>query len=278
MFQVDIQQAGAAVQPSPSIWDDCPGQTLNDQGTGFYFHEDFITGTENFIDKGPVGGASLTINASAGSTIPHRTGGSPTVGFGLQDVSVTNTSGFASALYTQSIGTLVPNSGNKLWFEVRLTLRSLAAAQGLFVGLAAEAILTKDIVANGAASVAAGLAADSLVGFTVQADNQSKVYAVISKDAGAPVIMASDVTNSAALGSGAASLVATTYVKLGFKFDGRKTIRIYVNGTQVATYTVTTSSINVADNLGAIIGQKTAAAAALTNTYDWIRVAVRSRR
>lgn len=277
MFQADFSQAGAAVVPSPSIWSDCPGVNLNETGAGFYVHEDFILGTENFVNKVGVGSVGLTIDADAGSTIPHRTGGTLTAGAGLQDVAVTNTINFAAALYTQPLGSVVVNSGNKIWFEARITLQALTA-QGLFIGIAAEPGLNKGVLANGTASVAAGLIGDSLLGFTVQQDNQSKVYLVIRKDAGAPTTLVSDVTNATALGSAASNLVAGTYVKLGFRFDGKRTVFAYVNGIQVGKATITTASINVADAMGAILGMKTGAGTALTNTYDWVRVAFQNRR
>lgn len=278
MFQADFSQAGAATQPSPSIWKDCPGQTLVDQGIGQYVHEDFIGGTENFVNKVGLGAAALVIDADAGTTHPHRTPSSlaATSGIGLQDLAVTNTDNNAAGVFTQAMGFIVLNSGNKFWMEARVTLAALAD-QGLFVGLAAEAVLSRDVVADNP-DTSLSVATDSLVGFLVNSAATGKVDAVIRKDAGTATNPFTDVTNSSRLGSAAGNIVAGTYVKLGLKFDGKRSISFFVNGVEIGKTTITTNSINIADPLGAIVNLKTGAAAARTMTIDWIRAAVQHRR
>lgn len=274
MNQVDFSQAGNALAPSPSIWKSCPGSTLNDQGLGFFLQEDFVGGTEVWADKAGIGGQqALVNNASAATTIPHRTGSFG----GLQDLTLANVANNAIALYSQPLGQMVPNSGNQIWFEARLTKQTISD-EGLFIGIAAEAIATKDLLVNGVASVAAGLSGDTLVGFTQMTDNQAKLYAVARKDAGAVVTLASDVSNFAGLAA-PANLVAGTFFKIGMHFDGKRTLRIFFNGIRVASATITTASVNVADNLVFIVNEKNGAAAtARTITLDWVRVAFQNRR
>jgi len=42
MSIVGYDNAGEANQPSPIIWKDCPLSNLNDNGTGYFAHEDFL--------------------------------------------------------------------------------------------------------------------------------------------------------------------------------------------------------------------------------------------
>lgn len=273
MNQADYSQAGNALAPSPSIWKSCPGPILNDQGLGFYLHEDFTGGTTVFADGVGVGGQQgLEIDADAGTTIAKRTGSFG----GLQDIAVTNTDNNAAAIFSTPLGQLVPNSGNQAWFECRVTKQTIGD-EGFFFGLADEAIANRDVLADDVASVAAGLAANTLLGITQQTDNQAKLYAVVRKDAGTVATIASDISNSSALAA-PSNIVAGTFFKIGMHFDGKRTVRIFFNGVRVASYTLTTSSVNVADNLAVILAVKTGAATARTITVDWVRVGMQNRR
>lgn len=283
MNQVDFSQAGNAAQPSGSIWGSCPGPVLNDIGAGYYSHEDFLGGTDNFATGVGVGdGSPNTIDADAGTTIAKLT----TAG-GVMALVVSNTDNNAAALFKRPYGPLTLNSGKEFWLETRFNIGTLGDGDyGFFFGLAAAAVLTRDVVADDVASVAAGLVADSLAGMTIQKDNVGKVYAVIAKDAGGTVTIASDITNSSALNTsgqtggsdGRFTITSGTYLKLGMRFDGKKSLYFYVNGVQVFKYTLTSTVANSTDDLGAIFCIKTGTTTARTFNIDWIRSAYRTRR
>lgn len=274
MFQADFSQAGNAAAPSPSIWKDCAGRVLEDQGLGYYFHEDFYAGTTNFADGVGVGGqAGLEIDADTGTTIAKASGAG-----GILANVVSNTDNNASALFAYPFGPLTLNSGRKMWAEARFNIGTLGDGDyGFFFGFAAEAVLNRDVVADDVASVAAGLANDSLYGFTIQKDNVGKVYAVVKKDTTAVQTVFSDVTNNAALGTaGVFTITSGTFLKLGMRFDGKKTLRFFVNGVEIGHYTLLSTDVGT-DNLGPIFCFKTGTTTARTFNIDWIRAALQTR-
>lgn len=272
MPQVDFSQAGASVQPSPSIWDNCPLGEFNEEGTGFYIHEDFIGGTEVWADGGPVGNFPFATDGDASSTIAKRTGG---VG-GLQDMAVSGTDNNAVAIFSQPLGKIVRNSGNELWFEARYNPVAITEDRGVFFGFTAEAGMSRDVLADDVASVAAGLISNDLLGFTQQTDNKDDVQAVVRVGTGTPVVILADATNASAL-TAPAHLVAGTYRKIGFKFDGKDQITIYIDGQKAYARTLLAAEFPTT-NLALIAAVKTGAAATATINFDWIRAAVRTRR
>lgn len=272
-MQVDFSQAGAAAQPSPSIWKDCPLNELNEEGLGFFIHDDFIGGSVNFATGGPVGNFPFQSEGDAGSTHVRRSGGTG----GLQDMAVSNTDNNALALISQPLGKMVRFSGNPIWFEARYNPVAITEDRGVFFGLSAEAGLTRDVLADDVASIAAGLIGNDLVGFTTQTDNKDDVASVIRKSSGTVLTLQADATNATALGSAAAHLVAGTYHKLGFKFDGQETIFTYVDGIKVNATVLASAQFPTTD-LGLILAVKTGAAATATINFDWVRVGIRNRR
>lgn len=273
MFQVDYSQAGSAQQASPSIWKDCPGQVLNINGLGFYFHDDFIGGGEVFADSSAVGNLPWTNDADASSSHVHRTGGTG----GLQDLAVSGTDNNAIAIFSQPLGKMVRNSGNKIWFEIRYNPVSITEDRGVYFGFTAEAGMVRDVLADDVASVAAGLIGNDLLGFTTQTDNKDDLQAVSRKAAAAPVVMLANVTQAPALGSAAAPLVAGTFRKIGLKFDGAETIQLFVDGIKVSSYSMASTQFPTTD-MAAIVAVKTGAAATATIDFDWVRFAVQNRR
>jgi hypothetical protein len=70
------------------------------------------------------------------------------------------------------------------------------------------------------------------------------------------------------------TLVADTYVKTGWTFDGRNTIRFFVNGVQVgADLKLNTAEVPDGIRLLAAFGAKAGAAAGKILETDWFRVA-----
>jgi hypothetical protein len=277
MDQVDFAQNGNAQQPSGSVWGSCPGPRLNDIGAGYYAHEDFTGGTENFADLVGVGdGSPFTVNASASTTIAK----SATAQGGILQLAVTNTDNNSAAIFKRPFAPLTLNSGIELWYEARFALNALGDGNmGIFAGFVAGTSASKDTVANNPDSVAAGLIGDTLVGFTMQSNNSGLLYAVIAKDGGGTSTLFSDVGHSSAIPTASQFTMADgVFHKFGLRFDGKKTMYFYVDGYQIGKTVLTTSNANSSDILSPIFCVKTGAATARQINVDWVRAAARTRR
>lgn len=269
---VGYARAGVNAEPSPSIWDNCPLDALRVDGEGYFIHEDFLGGTEVFADGGPIGGNNqLTLDGDT-STIPHK---AAEVG-GYQSLVTGANDNDALAMYTQPLDAIVLNSGRRMWFEVRLEVNAAAFSDiAVFAGLAAESILSRDIVADDAATHTS-VAANSLMGFVMTANNQDDFQFIIKKDTDTALLISADVNNSTALGTGAARIALLTERKLGMYFNGKDTLSIFVDGVLVAKQVLTSTHIGT-DTFAAIVSVKATAAAAKTLTVDWVRVAMEVR-
>jgi hypothetical protein len=69
--------------------------------------------------------------------------------------------------------------------------------------------------------------------------------------------------------SAVATLVADTFVNLGFYYNGKDEVSVFVNGTKVAGQTVLTN-LPVGTNLGQALGVVNGAAVATVLTADWL--------
>lgn len=268
-MQVDYSQAGAAAQPSPSIWKDCPMGELNEDGLGQFIHEDFLGGAVS---------ATVTAATTVGTGQLRFVGDTDTVFAkkaseigGYLDVETDGDDNDGFALISDPLGTIVRNSGNKVWFEARLELGAVAD-QGAFFGIVEADGASQDAVADNCAA----LIGESLVGFALLNGDTDAVDAVASKDATLTTVLA-DANLSAALGSGAANLAADTERKLGFRFDGKENIDFFVDGVKVASHTLTSSN-TPSQTMGVILAGKTGTAAAQSFAFDWVRVAFQNRR
>jgi hypothetical protein len=275
---VGFSQAGDAGQPSPSVWADSPNTLLQDKGLGYFGHEDFLGNIEiaSFADASVFGSGLLDVDADTGVLAPltGKTGGYAKFSTGATDND-------AIALISQPLGTLTRNSGKKFWFEVSFQLATLFDG-GIFVGLTTEANATRDVVAdNPSNAAAAGLTAATVVGFVSKqtASAIASFNAVYAKAAGTPVTVLADVMASTAIsaaGGTIAALAATTDVKLGFRFDGRKTLEFFVNGYRVAAQEVD-GTFDQTSNLAAVVNVKSGSASAKAVSLDWVRYAFQSR-
>lgn len=273
MSDIGYSQAGDSNQPSPSIWGDCPKTILNDKGLGYYAHEDFLGGpiTASLTDALFVSHVLTADNDTA--ALSYKTG---EVG-GYASFATGATDNDALALFSAPLGAL--QVGKRLWLEARFEFAALGD-EALFVGVAEEAALTRDIVADNPSNAAqAGLVTESLVGFVTQQSGSAvaKVDAVYRKDAGNVVTVLADVTNATAIESASrANLAATTEVKLGLRYDGRDKLHFYVNGVKVVSQVVD-ATVDISKNLAAIFAVKSGSASAKTVSVDWIRYAYQSR-
>ncbi len=275
MGRAEFANAGDATKPSPSIWADCPKERLVHDGLGYYIHEDFIgspTGTlAAALDISMISfGGNLALSADTDTIVTQK---AAEVG-GYIDLETDGDDNDAVAIFSEPFGIITKDTSNKLWFEARFEIGDITGDYGFFVGIVEEAGADLDVVADAAAA----LVGQSYIGariFTADPDGLDIAY---KKDAGTEVVVLEDATNSTALASGdRASLVDDTEVKFGFRFDGRETIRYYINGVKVATDTID-STYDQAKRMCAIIAIKTGTGAAESIAVDWIRYAYQSTR
>lgn len=272
--EIVFAEQGAAAQPSPALWADCRNTLLQDLGLGYFAHEEFLGNIElaSFIDTSMFGSGRLDCDNDTGALAPVTglTGGVAKFTTGANDND-------AIALFSQPLGAIVRNSGNKLWFETRIQAVTLFDG-GIFVGIGGESSVVRDIIAdNPSTSAQAGLVAQTLMGFVTSAAASAiaTLNIVYSKTTTTPVTVLTNALASSALPA-AAPLTAAVFVKLGLRFDGGKYVYFYVNGYQVAKLEVD-STVDQSGLMAAIINVKTGSANAKAIAMDWVRYAYQAR-
>jgi hypothetical protein len=243
-------------------------------GLGYYFHEEFLGTSANTtaaVESTPQFGP-FELDADVATVI------APLSDFGGKaDFETDGDDNDAFALYNRPWCKTVLNSGIPWAFEVRFEVGDIAMDGGLFIGLAENAALSRDVIADDAG----GLIGESLVGFQILADDPDAIDAVYKLDAGTAVEMIADATNSSAItaaGGTAASLVNDTEVKVGMRFNGKDEIAIYINGYKVFTQTIASATFPDNVEMGLVaLSLKTGAAAAESAAIDWARGAYLER-
>lgn len=257
---------GDAEQISPSVWADCRNTLLQDLGLGYFNHAEFLAADLVLANNNPAPGVNLIADAS---TVMTQTAAK--VG-GYLNVATAATLNNAFSLFSEPLGVIAKGSGQKLWHEVRVSLGQITA-HGFFTGFIEEAGQSVDVVADGTST----LIGESLIGFVVFDDAPAKVQAVYRKDAGALVVLNSDVTNSTAIPAEERSnLVIGTEVKLGLRYDGRDKVKFYVNGYEVVHLTVD-STVDQVKTMCSVSSLKAGAGTATSAAFDWIRYASQRR-
>ncbi len=257
MDPVMYRTAGPAELPSPSIWADCNRSDIQDMGTGYWFHEDFLGGVvaDTSVDGFQFFGTSATAagtNAFGGILQLGATGGTD------------NDEGYIAK---EPFCETVLNSGNSWWFEVKMAPVTMSATDsGGVVGLGEAAFLVDDAIAINCD----GLITESFVGFRWLDVDTDSIDAIYQLDDGAEVSILADVTEAAALGDDAAALTSGLFHKYGMRFDGKETLFTYVDGVEVAQTKMTTA-FPLGVDLGLIIGCKTGDTAAQSMYVAWGR-------
>jgi len=286
--EVNFSQPGqvgsltATSQPSPSIWKDCPKGLLNDLGLGLFQDLSFAgfpTGTlAAALDVNMVAfGQALKVDADTDTVLADVS----TARGGALQLQTDGDDNDAVALFSQPIGPIVRNSGNKLWFETEVAHVDVSEDYGVFVGLVEEDAIdgttttARDVLDDNVA--ANGLVAESVIGFIRDAGDLDAWDVVVTKDGGTAFNPLTDVTNATAIASGdRASLADNAYYKLGIKFDGRETIEFFVNGTLVGSDDVD-GTYDQAHDYCVVIGLKTGTAAAEDFIVKRVRFAYQTR-
>jgi hypothetical protein len=266
--------------PSPAIWADCPIGNIQaqvEQGSGGILVEDYFpdyssTATTVINKHGmPTFEGACTIGGVAG-----RGGGVALFGTTDNQEAALEQGGSQAAPFV--IPVTSSTDGYKLWFECRIKKSTIAdAIGGFFVGLAGEGAGVADFIADAGAD----FADVDLLGFwNDETDDSvgSHVHLVTQKT-GAAFDTIVDTFDT---------LVADTYVKLGFVYDpggpDTKKIRFYADGTESGTYvgedsgdaTVflgDTTNFPGGEEMTPLVAIKMASGTDMTVTMDWWRCA-----
>lgn len=132
-------------------------------------------------------------------------------------------------------------SGKKVWFEARLKV-SDATQSDVVVGLQITDTTPLDVT-------------DGV--FFIKSDGAATVNFHVEKD------------NTQTSASAVATMANDTYIKLGFTYDGGQTFKVYVNGTNVATVT-TSTTIPDDEDLAISFGVQNGEAVAKVLTVDYL--------
>jgi hypothetical protein len=265
--EIGFSQVGEAAQPSPSIWSDCPGETLNSNAEGFYFDVQFMGPPTGILaaalDVNMVSfGNALKLDADTDTVLAMVADAQG----GALSIETDGDDNDAAALFSQPFGKITKNSGQRLWFEAIVAAGDVDADMGIFVGIVeADAVdgtttTARDVLSNDVASNS--LVDESLIGFVQDNGDDNAFDAVYKKDAGTLVNVLNDVTNATAIPlASRAALTDGAFFKLGLRFDGRDKLTFYANGYEVAVQTVDTT-IDQAKDYCAVVAVKTGAGAA----------------
>lgn len=213
---VSAGDLGNKRRPTPAIWKDFEWALTNGRpGEGFVYHEDFAVGPA-FADN--------TTGVWTGN-LPWRYFTSDSSGV------ITFSTAAESAIVVTSDGDnegavlsmaaapirITSGSGRKVAFEALVKSSTITDSKhGFFLGLFEPLVptATSHIQASGA------MADENFIGFHRLEGDGDKLDVVWKADT---------ITQQSSVGADAVTLVADTYVKVGFLFDGETTIRFYYN-------------------------------------------------
>lgn len=263
----------AADGPSPSIWGDCPWETLMlDPTKGIAFHEDWKRA------------GAFTSAAASNGYMPFADSGCSVASLGSSVTSITK-GVVMPVVFTldgtqdDQVSAQWPNGGvcveidedrGDLWFECIWQTSEVTDDNGVtFIGLCEEGLSAN----NGmhADDGATDWAAKDLVGFTIQEDDGDSLDCTYKISTGSTV----------AHKAGAQAVTAATYYKLGMRYFSRtKTLRYYIDGAPIAGDSVTdvdttASTFPNGEELGVMFHCKNAGSTEAAKTFyiGWWRVA-----
>lgn len=264
----DYGRAGEAAVPSPSIWKDFPmGTVAKNPGRYVHIWEDFLG---NFADNDVqnVGSNQLLVagtNPDTANVADEANGVVNLSGSGGGDDEVI----IGSNLLQDEL--IKVNSGLRCWFETRFKLDDTSADVSILVGLGAIELLAADFLNNEGAT-RNNMADYDFIGFHTDNDgtNQGDMETCYHQEGDSGVITAVQATVRA---FGASTTYDDTYMKLGFRFDGKKTVTFYLDGTKLGT------TLDIDDLTGnkidapltILAGLKDFAGGADDLKVDWIR-------
>jgi hypothetical protein len=222
---------------TPDMWWDLPDYPAMVAAGKYRFHFDDFTEHGTFADATEEGGI-LTDQDTGVTFITSKT----------SDIGELV---LAGADATQDFGVVTKPTplvkfevGRKLWFEMRVKKEDVTDDTAAFYGLAwnnasgSEAPVDGTLLADTSGALLTGTSGQSIIGFHVDIAAASTVDFVHGAEGQTPIVAE----------AGIATLVADTYMKLGFKYDPGKNessglIEIWIDGTAIATKEVTSAII-----------------------------------
>lgn len=225
--------------PSPNIWGDCPWIDIqNDPNLGYCMWDDFLSYSSTVSSNLGTGSGSSCggyrtyetnscsikmLNTVTGGAIGLLTAGSD------NDVVGIEAGGGNGGAYILTAGT-----GPKLWFETRFRLPTLddgTTGKDLFVGLATKGMTAAATTLFSDTAGTMATTAIDLVGFGML-NSATALKTTLQKNGAAQRTVVA-----------AATLVAATFVKVGFIYDAKgvknssDVLTWYVNGVKVDSIT-----------------------------------------
>lgn len=246
--------------PSPAIWGGFPSNLAlaDDPSIGFLFHEDFRAFPKNATNTTlPV--MNWNVFLSDGATM---------LSAGIANRSAINllsdgdNEGAIFVLGSASIQ-VTRGSKRKVAFETRFKSSTIADTKhGIFAGLHEDLIptATSVLAADGT------LTDENFIGFHRLEGDGDKIDIVYKADGQTQQSFTDALT-----------LVADTFVKVGFYFDGDDTLKFYLNGAEYTTARLGATALTAATfpsdvNLTPVFGMLNATASSPGSaTFDWIR-------
>lgn len=250
-----LSTAELNVLDSDDFWDGAPNKANNDMSVAFFYENDFVgdilfptsTGAANGWQA--TGDATYDVLAAAGAL----------GGWCL----LAPEAGSNNELYLQmgQLGTetfveCTASSGKEWWLEFNLTPSSVTNAASWFVGLADETAEGADFINNDGNDFE---------------DEDFILMGVFEGDPnGLQCLWQTTGADFDTAASGTVNITAKNYT-LGFHFDGATTLSYYVDGTVLATQSISATGFPDTEELSPIIAMKQGASAININ-LDWIKL------
>jgi hypothetical protein len=251
--------ADTSVGPSRNLWQKCPwDQIIRDPNIGYAFWDDFLNFGTHVSDQDVQQYSSYIDTGVTIKQLATEVGGVIEVAGNDAD----NDEGSISTGGNSGVmGKVTASSGKPLWFEARVKKASIADnALAFFIGMSEEGLAAADTLANDTGEVAS----KDFIGFqTLHAEGETILG--IYRKAG---------QNKGTVTGATATLVADTYIKVGFYFDGFSTLTYYINGLPVGTVTdISAATFPNDEELALLWATKVGAAAESKAQIDWWRFA-----
>lgn len=248
---------------SPAIWGNCPLESLAvGRVAGTFFRDDFVNWTNTTATPYTIS----TDSTSTCTAVATEVSGVVRLATGAVD----NREAYIGA-NDNAAGMIkvVGDSGQPCWFEARIRTNAITAAS-LIVGMMNEGEVASDLMA--ATQTDAAMLDTSLpdfIGFAVAGDTDPD---------GLDAIYQTQTTTSGGFithSNAAQTLVADTWYKVGWWFDGTNYIRYYVDGVQTGTDLLySTAEVPDGEELMFVAGCKSGGAANKQLDVDWWQAAM----
>ena len=245
---------------SSGVWADCPIENIrNGHVNGIMIDDDFTVGqaiATVTTDATLTGLPYYGFNSTSTITQPDVAGGEILLSSTADNLACY----IRSFLYPFQISSQLGD----LWFEARVKTSVVSGGNGMICGLW-DNVACSDIVPLSTANPPIMTATGNFVGFRMP-EGGATIDTIYKADGVA--VVAGQTVNSAA-----ATLVASTYVKLGMRFTRRTgLLSWYINGTPCANTKAVPNATGTdfpADvRLGLLFGHRLNATAATTSTID----------